>query len=118
MEDFPITRPIARAYYSELIYKKQQRSDFENGAVQTRPVFTRKKMKWTIGWKNLSDDEYDLLKEFFERNIGKKFLWTDFKGVSHTVCFSKDVLDGITPIGFRENQNVWDTGKIEIEERL
>lgn len=117
MQTFPISRPVARDYYSEELYRRRKRTDYEKGSVQIRPVYTKTKKKFTIGWKNLSDTEYMQLVIFFEENIGKDFIWVDFRGEQHIVFFSDDKLSGIKSIGFRAGETVWDTGKIAIEER-
>ncbi len=114
MNTFPLTRPVHRPYYKKSIFRKQLRTNFENGAVQTRPLFTRPKRTWTIGWKNLSFEEYQTLEAFFYENIGKKFLWTaPDDRVEYTVSFSQDFISAKILYGL-----VYDTGEIKIEERI
>lgn len=114
---FPISEPPARSYYSVKVVKEQTRTDFEDGTVQTAPKYTRGRKKWTIGWKSLPDSDYNSLINFFENNVGKTFSWSDHKGDDFIVRFSKGELPRGKIVGFKDGEDLWDTGEIQIEEK-
>lgn len=66
-------------YYGIEFEDNTMRSDSDGGYEVTRPRFTRKPRKtFTTGFTELSQANYDLLVEFWEKYQGSlKFTWTD-----------------------------------------
>lgn len=75
----------------EITSKKQQRSEFDAGYVQSRPLWTRTRKKWKLDWSAMSMTDLDTLQTFFSDNQGGEFTWTHPEtGVSYTARFSND----------------------------
>lgn len=115
MEIFPFSN-YSRNYYSEQPFKEQKRTQFENGIVQSRPVHTKGRMKYTFGWKYLRNDLYEAFKNFFFRNVGDSFIWKDRKGIDRIVMFSEGSLPAAKLVR-QGGGGFWDTGAIKIEEK-
>lgn len=62
---------------TERVYKRQLKSEFESGAVQSRPAFTLQKRQWPdLGWNALPNADLVTLQTFFIANQGNSFNWT------------------------------------------
>jgi hypothetical protein len=67
------------------------RTQFENGATQSRPKFTRGRDAFTLRWTALAAAHLATLKAFFLANQGAAFSWTHPQtAASHTVRFRDD----------------------------
>ena len=125
MADFPITKAPSEKYFSFTTFKKQVRSQFENGIGISRSQHTRARKKLTIGWDALPKTEYMKLVAFFETNTGTYFNYTDpFSGEVKMYRFTSDEMPKSRQAGWVFNSDpdvnaqeiAVDTGAIEIEE--
>ena len=75
----------------EETYRPQIRTEFENGAVQSRPRFTGTKKRWpNLSWAVLEESEFQTLEAFFIANQGLTFTWTHpVTSAVYTCRFSK-----------------------------
>lgn len=113
------TAGISRDYYTRKPYKRQVRTEMENGAVQSRAGGKRARRLWTVGWKALPNAQYAALEEHFDENLGGSFSFTDpVDGVTYEVRYSKDELPQARCARDAEAtaNRLWDTGSIAIEE--
>ena len=79
----------------EAFFKPQVRSEFENGSVQSRPMFTRGRKKFSPAWDRLSAAQYAVLEQFFDEQQGNLFWWVHpLSGKKYRCRFSGDSLDG------------------------
>ena len=86
------SQPPTREMYSGRPYKRQVRSGMENGTIQSRAGDTRSRMKFTVGWKRLTETDLDGLFEHFATYSGNSFTFTTPGGDSYTVIYSGDEL--------------------------
>ena len=71
----------------------QVRSEFESGAVQSRPKWSRSRKVFTLHWSKMSSTDYGTLHTFFLANQGLAITWTHpLTSVSYTVRFKDDSL--------------------------
>ncbi|MCE5306376.1 MAG: hypothetical protein LLG20_01925 [Acidobacteriales bacterium] len=69
------------------------RSEFDNGAVQTRLRFSKKRLIATLRWEAMTETDYGTLETFFDANQGLTFTWTHpVTSASYTVRFRDDSL--------------------------
>jgi len=81
-------------------YRKQIKSNFESGAVQSRVKMTGTRWMFNTGWSFLSAADYTLLATFFDQNIGSTFNWTHIlTDAVWIVRFANDQLPEAEPIG-------------------
>lgn len=74
--------------------KKQIRSDFSAGYVQSRPLWTRMRKQFELSWSTMKSSDLSTLESFFESNQGGSFTWTHPEtGASYTCLFSDDSID-------------------------
>lgn len=73
--------------------KKQHKSDFEAGYVQSRPQWTRTRRDFDLGWNALYKDDKITLEAFFDENQGNTFDWTHPDGTTYTVRFADDSIE-------------------------
>ena len=95
--DYPTitTQPDSDTYKEEPAADPTIRSAFENGALLTRPRFTKSMKKWTFGYSVLPNADKNTL-ENFEQNTAvygsAQFNWIDpINNVSHIVRFAQPV---------------------------
>ena len=75
----------------ESTFYPKNRTEFENGAVQSRPRFTRAKRKFALKWDKLPLEEKNILEAFFIETGGGEFLWVHpLTGKEYTCLFSDD----------------------------
>jgi len=118
MEELVIITPCTRGYYTETVCREQSRTEFESGAVQSRPRWSRPRYRYTFGWKALPDNEYLYLQDFFGRNSGCVFLITDLHGRAVPVRFTQSSLPQGKVVSDTRNEGLfWDTGAIPMEEK-
>ena len=115
MASFP-TRAPSKDYYAQSLHKRQFRTKFNSGIVQSRAAETRARKQFTTGWKALPDSEYQELLLFFDGYGGKTFYWNDPFGNTYLVRFSQDALPKAKEGGWVAEGFAWDTGAIELEE--
>jgi len=71
MADFPnILKPTE---VDRKFVKVQNRSKFENGAVQSAAKHTRGRKKFSLQWNSLSLHDLELLLDHFDNNVGSSF---------------------------------------------
>jgi len=74
--------------------KRQIKSDFAGGYVQSRPKWTRTRKLFTLGWEAMSDADKETLETFFDNNLGGTFSWTHpISETTYTVRFVNDNLE-------------------------
>lgn len=70
-------------------------SPFENGMVQTRPRFTRIRRRWVINYRALTEEEKDIIKNFYINDtVGGSYFfeWENpMTEVTHSVRFTRDL---------------------------
>lgn len=77
MADFPSTiRTSDWILFKERPRKRQIKTPFEAGYVQSSAGNTQTKMEFTIGWEWLLRTEYDILLAFYKANLGGSFNFT------------------------------------------
>jgi len=107
-DDYPSieTTPEADDFTEQAAYDPTLRTEFENGAVQTRARFTVSPKKWHILYRHLSDSEKNTI-ESFERTVSYgagAFNWSHPRsGSSYTVRFDGPILFKIEP----KNPRLW-----------
>jgi hypothetical protein len=101
---------------TEQLYKRQIRTEFESGAVQSRPAFSLAKRRWPdLGWNALPNADLSTLQTFFDTNQGGQFTWVHpITSVSYECRFSGDSLD-LQVVEKTSDGYVW-SGKCPIEE--
>lgn len=57
--------------------KKQNRTPFEDGSVQSRPRYTRSRIQLELQYENIDYTEITTMETFFEANQGSLFNFTD-----------------------------------------
>lgn len=78
----------------ESFRKEQIKSSFEAGYVQSRSKFTVGRYEWELNWAALPESSYQVLRTFFEDNVGNVFDWIHpSSSVLYRVRFSTDTLD-------------------------
>jgi hypothetical protein len=90
MNTFPtnIPKPVS---ITESFNKKQHRTPFEDGSVQSRTAHTRGRGKWDLSYEVLSVPEVYILRDFFYANQGALFYWTHpVTGTQYEARFSSD----------------------------
>lgn len=76
------------------ITKKQVRSPFEAGYVQSMALHTRSRRKFSLSWEFMSSSDLSTLETYFENNIGSTFSWTHpISGTTYTVGFTENYID-------------------------
>lgn len=102
MATFPDIKHPHQGSFSQQPMKAQVRSEFNNGAVQSRATQTRLSWVFTLGWPSswaLADAEYQTLVTFFEANAGGKFDYTHWISSADYECqFMEDTLPEAFPI--------------------
>lgn len=84
--------------FNESVSKRQIRTEFESGAVQSRAGATVSKRIFNLRWNAMPEADYQTLKTFFETNIGLTFTWTHPATLEViTARFSEDKIDTIIP---------------------
>ena len=73
--------------------KKQVRSDFEAGYVQSRAQWTRTRREFELGWNAMHADDKATLEAFFSANQGSTFDWQHPDGTTYTVRFADDSIE-------------------------
>jgi len=101
MTDFPSIRTSDWTLFKERPMKKQLRTPFEAGYVQSRAKHTVAKMEFIIGWEWMTRAQYDTLETFFESNQGGSFNFTHpITGSVYVVRFSEeDGFPEVEPMG-------------------
>jgi hypothetical protein len=75
------------------ISRPQIRSEFEGGAVSSRPRSTRGRLRWKISWENLSEAHWVLLQAAFIADQGTLFPWVEPEtGATYNVRYSEDTI--------------------------
>lgn len=75
---FPSTIPQPKADWSGSVYLPQIRDEFDSGYVSTRKRFTTAREKLSgFGWTYLTQEQYQVLYDFFISIQGGVFTWTD-----------------------------------------
>jgi hypothetical protein len=77
MANFPSLK--APTAFSESIQKKQIKTPFENGYVQSRAIWTRARRKFSLSWDNLPYAQLygtGMLLDHFTGNVGDTFTFT------------------------------------------
>lgn len=89
---------------SEDLRYPQVKTEFENGAVQQRPKWTKPKATFTLSWAAMSAADYATLRAFFIANQGLTVAWTHpDTASSYVVRFGQDSLkSSITMHSFRK----------------
>jgi len=109
MNTFPTTLKI-NTIKKEFI-KPRLLASYDGGYEQTRPKYTRKFYKFTIGFSALTNEEAGLLEEFFDNNQGKAFIFVNqVTGISHIVRFNTDSLS------FNQETSLRQSVEFEIKE--
>lgn len=86
-----IANPIAPL--GEETHYPQIRTTFENGAVQSRTVWSRARRRWSLRWTSMTAAHWALLDAFFLANQGLTFNWTHpLSAVAYIVRFQDDGL--------------------------
>ena len=96
---------------SEKNKKKQIKTEFEGGYVQSRAHWTREKRIFSMQWDTMTTTDKATLETFFEANLGGSFTWTHpGTSVAYTVRFKDDeLIFGFQPTAY------WRV-KIDLEE--
>lgn len=93
MADWPDIRESDWQLLKEKAKKRQIRTPFEAGYVQSRAAATQLKKEFAIGWYWLLRSDYDTLVTFFENNQGGSFNWDHpVTGTTFIVKFMTDEL--------------------------
>jgi len=117
MPAWPSIEDPEQVLWSEYYQKGQIRTEFENGAVQSRARATSGRWVFIMGWNVLSNADYTALVAFFDANIGGTFTYTHpFKDTSHTCRFSDDKLPEAKIFGARDSAPSWQLTGLQIEE--
>jgi hypothetical protein len=77
---------------TETVKFPQVRTEFENGAVQSRPKWTAVKRAWHLSWGQMTAAHYALLAAHFATYQGTVFSWTHPLGTTYSVRYSGDEL--------------------------
>ena len=73
----------------------QVRSEFESGAVQARPKWSRSRRVFALSWGAMTANDFGTLETFFLANQGLAITWTHpLTSVVYTVRFRDDALKG------------------------
>jgi len=101
MTDFPSTIQTSDwRLFREKPKKRQIKTTFESGHVQSRAGATQMKREFTIGWPSMSRTDYDSLVTFFESYQGTVFNFTHpITSVVYSVRFMENELPEAEPIG-------------------
>jgi len=73
--------------------KKQLKSDFEAGYVQSRPQWTRTRREFELGWSSMPAADKAMLEAFFANNVGGTFDWQHPGGTVYTVRFADNEIE-------------------------
>lgn len=88
MNTFPNIIPTTIA---EFFVKRQTRTPFDDGSVQSRVRHTRGRSKWQLDFTTLNVSEINEIKTFFYANQGDLFYWTHpMTLVQYEARFSED----------------------------
>lgn len=83
---------------NESIQKRQIKTQFESGHVQSRAGATVSKRKFALKWRAMVEADWTTLETFFKDNIGLTFTWTHpSTAESITARFSDDKIDTTIP---------------------
>jgi hypothetical protein len=100
MANWPSIRTSDWELFREKPKKRQIRTPFEAGYVQTGAAATQLKMEFKLGWKWLLRTDYDTLVTFFDNNQGTTFTWTHIiTAASYTCGWMQDELPEAESIG-------------------
>jgi hypothetical protein len=103
--------------FSQSVYLPQVRTEFENGAVQSRARATSARRIFILGWHALSNANYETLVTFFEDYQGTTFVYTHpVTAGSYTCRFSEDALPPAKVSGWRSGTECWELTNLKIEE--
>ena len=109
--------------FTQSVYKKQLRTEMESGLVRSRVRHTKARRKFTLGWKAMTQTEYDNLVTFFTTNIGTIFMFyhplpnpQNGSAVTYQVRFTEDELPEVSHAGFRDGEIAWSMTGLQIEE--
>lgn len=89
---WPSTLPNPSYGLDEEFYKPQNLTEFEANYIQASPAALRGRKAWpNLGWKILTEAEYQILEAFFDDNQGNYFEFTHpVTGVVHDCVFTTD----------------------------
>ena len=97
--------------------KGQVKTEFENGAVQSRARATSTRWVFVLGWRALGQTDYATLCTFFDSNLGTTFAWVHpITSVSYTVRFTEGRLPDAVPSGFTGGETAWQISGLQLEE--
>ena len=105
MAVYPLTpKPLLD---SELETKKESiRSESESAYIMSRPRYTRAKELFTLNYRGLTQEQYQILRAFFLENQGQNFTFlSPFDGINYTVGFNMDSIKP-TRAGLKINTTV------------
>jgi len=102
MTDWPSSLPdTSREHFLQRPVKAQIKTQFESGAVQSRPKHTSTRWVFTLGWKKLTTTQYATLHAFFTSYIGSTFNFTHPEtSTVYVVRFAEGELPDASPLGY------------------
>jgi len=81
--------PIKEEYYKPTI-----RSESEGNYIHVRARSSRGRHKWELKWDYIDDSDYQSIKDFFDKNQGIAFYWTNpVDNQTYTVVFADNNLN-------------------------
>jgi len=93
MPTFPAS-PSPSFPITEEFNKPQIRSEFGAGYVHSRPKFSKSRSIWKLVWRSLPEVDYQIIRAFFEANVGLLFDWVNpLDTVTYSVRFANDSLN-------------------------
>ena len=104
MDTFPVLtkKPAADGFEESIAVDPTIKSEFADGTVETRPMFTGICESWKVTYKNLPTADRDIVKSFIkEQKVGSSmFHWINpLDGYRYTVRFSKAPVIKLTSSG-------------------
>lgn len=118
MADWPNIAQVSQDLFAQYKQKGQIRTEFENGAVQSRARATSARWVFLLGWKALGQTDYATLCTFFDNNMAGTFNWTHpVTSMVYVVRFSEDQLPEARPAGFVNGEQAWTLSGLQLEQK-
>jgi len=117
MANWPSIAQCSSDLFEQYPQRGQVRTEFENGAVQSRARATSTRWVFVLGWRALSQTDYATLCTFFDTNLGTTFSWTHpITSTVYTCRFSEDRLPPAMFSGFVSGVTAWRMSGLQIEQ--